>query len=105
MSDGLRRPTSSAVERVVADVELVLGNDTKGADRGQCSAVLAVQFVDTVTINDQLAFLPARQVEVAHQAVARIVVVPLALVVHARPFVAAIQLAVFAQITPIERRT
>jgi len=91
---------AEVVERVVVDVELVLGNDTEGADRGQCSAVLAVQFVDTVTIQDQLALLAARQVEVVHQAVARIVVVPVTLVVHARPPFVAIPLAVFARLTP-----
>ena len=87
-------------EGVVVDVEVVFGHDPKGADGGQRAAVLAVQLVDTVAIDDQLALLAARQVEVVHQAVARIVVVPVALVVHARPFVAAIPLAVFARITP-----
>jgi phosphoglycerate dehydrogenase-like enzyme len=99
--NGLDQPLiAEVVERVVADVELVLGNDTEGADGGQCSAVLAVQFVNTVTINDQLALLAARQVEVAHQAVARIVIAPVPLVVHARLFVAVIPLPEIARITP-----
>ena len=59
-------------ERVVVDVEVVLGHDPEGADGGQRAAVLAVQLVDVVTDHDQLALLAARQVEVAHQALARI---------------------------------
>ena len=70
-------------EGVVVDVEVVFGHDAKGADGGQRAAVFAVQLVDAVTVNDQLALVAARQVEVAHQAVARIVV-PVAFVVHAR---------------------
>jgi hypothetical protein len=69
------------------------------ADDDQRATVLAVQLVDTVATNDQLALLAARQVEVVHQAVARIVVIPVA-VVYARPFVDTIALAVFARITP-----
>jgi hypothetical protein len=99
--NGVDQPLiAEVVEGIVVDVEFVLGNDTEGADRGQCSAVLAVQFVDSVTINDQLALLAARQVEVVHQAVARIVVVAVALLVDARPPVVAIPLAVFARIIP-----
>jgi hypothetical protein len=83
--DDLDEPlVAEMVECVVADVEIVLGHDTNGADDSQCSVVLAVQFVDTVTIKDQLALLAARDVEVAHQTVARVVIVPVALVVHAR---------------------
>ena len=84
----------------MVDVEVLFGHDPEGADGGQRAAVLAVQLVDAITINDQLALLAARQVEVVHQAVARIVVVPVTLVVHARPPVVAIPLAVFARITP-----
>jgi hypothetical protein len=86
---------AQVVERLVVDVEVVFGHDPEGADGGQRTAILAIQLVYTVTINDQLALLSARQVEVVHQAVARIVVVPVALVVHARPSV-----AVFTRITP-----
>ena len=91
---------AQVVERVVVDVEVLFGHDPERADGGQRAAVLAVQLVDAVTIDDQLALLAARQVEVAHQAVARIVVVAVPLVVHARPSVVAIPLAVFARITP-----
>ena len=58
------------------------------------------KLVDSVAINDQFALVAARQVEVAHQAVPRIVFIPVARVVHARPFVAAIPRVVFARITP-----
>ncbi|MGH9372153.1 MAG: hypothetical protein ACRD15_11540 [Vicinamibacterales bacterium] len=88
------------VEGVAVDVEVLFGHDTEGADRGQGTAVLAVQLVDTVTINDQLALLAARQIEVVHQAVEWTVVVLVAVVVHARQFVVAIPVAVFARITP-----
>ena len=87
-------------EGVVVDVEVVLGHDPKGANGGQRAAVLAVQFVDSVAVYNQLALLAARQVEIVHQAVARIVVVPVAVVVHARALVAALPLAVVARITP-----
>ena len=94
--DGLDKPLAAKmVEGVVVDVEVLFGHDTEGADGGQCTAVLAVQLVDTVTFKDQLALLAARQVEVAHQPVARVVVVPVALVVHARTPVVA-----FARIVP-----
>jgi hypothetical protein len=75
---------AQVVERLVVDVEVVFGHDTEGADGGQRAAILAIQLVYTVTINDQLALLSARQVEVVCQAVARIVVVPVMLVVHVR---------------------
>jgi hypothetical protein len=54
-------------EGVVLDIELLFGHDTKGADGGQGTAILAVEFVDTATIDDQLALLAARQVEVDWQ--------------------------------------
>ena len=69
-------------ERLVVDVEVVLGHDPKGADGGQRAAVVAVQLVDAVTVHNQLALLAARQVEVAHQAFTR-VVVAVPFVVHA----------------------
>jgi len=42
----------------------------------------------------------ARQVEVVHQAVARIVIIPVTLVIHARAAVAAIRVVVLARIVP-----
>jgi hypothetical protein len=70
-------------ERVVIDVEVVLGHDPKGTHGGQRAAVVAVQLVNTATAHDQLALLAARQIEVVHQALAR-VVVAVPVVVHAR---------------------
>jgi uncharacterized protein (DUF983 family) len=89
------------VESIVIDVGVLCGHDPEGADGGQRAAVLAVQLVDAITINNELALLAEWQVEVVHQAVARIVVVgAVTLVVHARPPVVGISLGVFARITP-----
>ncbi len=66
---------------VVVDAEVVLRHDPEGADGGQRAAVLAVQLVDVVADRDEFAFLAARQVEVPHQALAR-VVVAVPVVVH-----------------------
>jgi hypothetical protein len=61
--DGLDEPLGAEMaEGVVLDVEVLFGHDTEGADGGQGTAILAVQFIDTVTIDDQLALLAARQV-------------------------------------------
>ena len=94
--DGLDEPlVAEMVERVVVDVEVLFGHDAEGADRGKCAAVLAIQLVDAIAVDDQFARLATRQVKVVHQAVARIVVGPVTLVVHARtPIVA------FAQVIP-----
>jgi hypothetical protein len=54
------------------------------ADGGQRTAVVAVEFVDSVAVDDQFALVVARQVEVAHQDVARIVFIPVARLVNAR---------------------
>ena len=51
-------------QAVVVDVEVVLGYDPKGADGGQRAAVLAVQFVDSVAVHNQLALVAPRQVEI-----------------------------------------
>ena len=88
----------------MVDVEVLFGHDAEGADGGQRAAVLAVQLVDAIAVDDQLALVAARQVEVVHQAVARIVVVPVTLVVHARPPVVAIRSRVRAD-HPIEGQT
>jgi hypothetical protein len=69
-------------ERLVVDVQIVLGHDTKGANGGQPAIFLAVQLVDAVTDRDKLALLAAGQVEIAHQPLAR-VVVAVPFVVHA----------------------
>ena len=88
------------LKRVVRNIEIVFWHDPKRTDGGQCAAVFAVKLVDSIAVNDQFALVAARQVEVAHQAVARIVFIPVARVVHARPFVAGIPRVVFARITP-----
>ena len=96
--DGLDEPLGTEMaENIVVDVEVPFGHHAEGADGSQRAAVLAVQLVDAITIYDPLALLASRQVEVAHQAVARIVVVPVTLVVHARSPVA---FAVFTRSSP-----
>ncbi len=68
--------------RATVDVEVVLRYDSKGADSGQRAAVVAVQLVHVVADHDQLALLAARQVEVAHETLTR-VIVAVPFVVHA----------------------
>jgi hypothetical protein len=87
-------------EGVVLDVEVLFGHDTEGADGGQRAAVIAIQFVHAVTVNDQLALMAARQVEVVHQGVAGVEIAPVALVIHARVLTTAIALSVLARIIP-----
>ena len=56
--------------------------------------------VSETGFDDQLAVFTPRQVEVVHQGVPGIVIVPVALVVHARALVAAIALSKLARIIP-----
>ena len=99
--DGLDEPlVAEMMECARVDLEVLFGHDTEGADGGQGTAILAVQFIDSVTIDDQLALLAARQVEVVHQGVAGIRIVPVTLVVHARRFVTMIPVAIFTRIPP-----
>jgi hypothetical protein len=49
---------------VVVGVEVLCGHDSERADGSQRTAVLAVQLVQTVAIDNELAFLAARQIEV-----------------------------------------
>ena len=88
------------VKGIVVGVEVPFGHDTEGPDSGQRAAVLAVQLVSAVAIDDQFALLAARQVDVVHQAVAGVVIIPVALVVHARALIAATALSVLARISP-----
>jgi hypothetical protein len=84
-----------ALKGVVRKIEIVFRHDAKRSDGSQRKAVLAVKLVDSIPVHDQFALVATRQVEVVHQAVARVVGVPVALVVHARtPIIA------FAQIIP-----
>src|SRR4029453_13128965 len=52
------------VERLVVDVEVVFGHDPEGAEGGQRAAVLAVQLVGAIAINDKFALPPPWQAEV-----------------------------------------
>lgn len=70
------------VERLTVNVEVVLGHDAERADGGQRAAVFAVQLVHAVAVHHECALVAARQVEVAHQPLAR-VVVAVPFVVHA----------------------
>ena len=77
---------TQVVQRVVVRVpvtsEITLGDDSERTDGRQGTAVLAIQFVDSVAVNHQLARVAARQVQIVHQAVARIVFGPVTLVIH-----------------------
>jgi hypothetical protein len=84
-------------------VNLVLELGTLTAERadgGQRTAVLAVEFVDSIAVNDQFPLVVARQVQIARQAIARILVIAVACVVHTGQFVAEISRVVLARITP-----
>ena len=90
---------AQVVQRVVVRVpitsEITLGDDSERTDGRQGAAVLAIQFVDAVAVDHQLARVAARQVQVVHQAVARIVFRPVTLVIHAcTPIIA------FARVIP-----
>jgi hypothetical protein len=76
------------LQSIVRCIEIVFWHDPKCTNGGQRAAVFAVQFVDSIAVNDQFAFVAPRQVKVTHQAVPGIVFIPVARVVHARPFVA-----------------
>jgi hypothetical protein len=47
-------------------------HDTECADGGQRTAVVAIKLVDSIAVNNQFPLVAARQVKVAHQAIARI---------------------------------
>lgn len=87
------------VQGVVRKIQIVFRHDAKCTDDSQRAAVFTVELVDSIAINNQLPLIAPRQVEIAHQAFQRIVFIPVARVVHARPFVAAIPRVVFARIT------
>jgi hypothetical protein len=63
------------------------------------------EVADPNAMDHQFTLVAPRQVEVAHQGVTRIVIVPVAFVVHTRPFVVRTALAIFTRITPIECQT
>jgi hypothetical protein len=50
----------------VLDVEVLFGHDSERAYGGQRTTVLAVQLVDAVAIDNELAFVAPRQIEVVN---------------------------------------
>jgi hypothetical protein len=89
--DGLDEAFVSEVANGIGvGVEVLFWHDTERADRGQRTAVGAVQLVDAVAIDNQLAFLAAWQIEVVNQGVARVVIVSVPLAVDAGAAIAAI---------------
>jgi hypothetical protein len=98
---GLNEPLIvEVVERVTRKIQVVFRHDPKDADGGKRPTVFTVQFVHSVTVNHQFALVTARQVEIPHQPVPRIAIVPVARIVHAWPFVAAIAHIGVAWISP-----
>jgi hypothetical protein len=75
--------------------EVALGHDAERADCRQCAAVLAIQLVQMIAVDDEFSRLAARQIKVVHQPIARVVVGSVTLVVHARTPVVA-----FARVVP-----
>jgi len=75
--------------------EVALGHDAERADCRQCAAVLAIQLVQMIAVDDEFSRLAARQIKVVHQPIARVVVGSVTLVVHART-----PIGVFAQVVP-----
>jgi hypothetical protein len=66
--DGLDEAlVSEMTNGIVVGVEVLFGYDSERADDGQRAAVVAVQLVHTVAVDDELTFLAARQVEVVSQ--------------------------------------
>jgi hypothetical protein len=59
--DGLDEALGSEVTNgIVVGVEVLFGYDSERADGGQRTAVVAVQLVHTVAVDDELTFLAAR---------------------------------------------
>src|SRR5207248_1692892 len=84
----------------VRKIEIVFRYDPKRTDGGQRAAVFAVKLVNSVAVNDQFPLVTSRQIEVAHQAISRIVFIAVARVVHAPPLVLGITGVVPAWIVP-----
>jgi hypothetical protein len=91
---------AEAAKRIVVRAEVLFGHDSERANGGESAAVLAIQIVHTVAIDNDLALLATRQVEVLHQRVARIVIISVRLAVDAGADVAAIPVVVLARIVP-----
>lgn len=91
---------AEVVQRVSVDLDVTFRHHAEGADGRQRAAVLVVQLVRAVAIDDQLALVAARQVEVVHKPIARVLIVPVAFVVHARPAVIELAPITVAHIVP-----
>jgi hypothetical protein len=63
----------SAIETLIARIEIVLRDDTKSANGRERSTVFAVQFVDAIAVEYQLAFQPAWQVKTVEKCLTWIV--------------------------------
>lgn len=88
------------VQGVARKIEIVFWHDAKRTDGSQRAAVLAVELVDAIAINNQLSLVATGQVEIARQAVTGVALIPIACVVHARQFVTEIPHVVLARIVP-----
>ena len=78
---------------VVVRIEILFRHDSERADRCKRPTVLAIQLVHPVAIDHELAVHAVRQIEVAHQAVARVLLVPVPTLVHSRTAIAAFTVA------------
>jgi hypothetical protein len=84
----------------VRKIEIMFRHDPKRTDGRQRAAVFTVKLVNSVAVNDQLSPVAARLVEIAHQGFPRIVFIPVARVVNARPLVVGISGVVLPRIVP-----
>jgi hypothetical protein len=99
--DGLDKAFIAEVAKgIVVGVEVLFGHNSERADGCEGATVLAIQIIDSIAVEDQLAFIAARQVHVAHQSVTRVVIVSVPIDIGAGSFVAAIHVAVIARIVP-----
>jgi hypothetical protein len=99
--DGLDEAfVSELTNGIVVGIEVLFGYDSERADGGQRTAVLAVQLVHTVAIDDELAFVATWKIEVVKQRVTRFVTVSVSLAVDSRADVAATPVVVLARIVP-----
>jgi hypothetical protein len=85
---------------LVVRVEVLFGHHSERADGGQRAAVLVVQLVHAVAIDNELAFFATGQIEVVSQRFAWVVIVSVPLAVNAGTAVAAIPVVVLARIVP-----
>jgi hypothetical protein len=88
--------------------EIALRDHPKRTDRRQRSAILAVQFVPVITVDDDLAFESARQFETVEKHVARVAIARVSisfanvLVAVPRVVIARISLRCAAEFDPVD---